>query len=39
MNKSDVLAELHRLYYVKPYDENEDILRKDLADAMGFSES
>lgn len=39
MNKAQVLEELHRLYYVKPYDEDEDILRKDLAEAMGYSES
>ena len=33
--KSDVLAELHALYYVKPYDEDEDILKEDLAEALG----
>ena len=37
MNKTTVLAELHRLYYVKPYDEDEDILKDDLGEAMGCS--
>ena len=39
MKKSDVLSELHRLYYVKPYDPDEDILKADLAEALGMSES
>lgn len=32
--KAEVLDELHRLYYVKPYEPEVDILKEDLAAAL-----